>query len=392
MADRHRPLDGMNEGRRGVRGVIARLLPERQILVRTNGRHRLLTLSTRRQIIFVALVSVFLGWNALATLAWLQREDTLAGMRNEVAGREQEIEGLKASYRSAFGRLDHVQRLFSDIGQEITNIQSNLLALAERQMGATRATPRGAASAPPRTETAALADRMAHIEETLAWLRSSHNDFLRHATDLAQGRVGEIEKALAGVGIDGDALLAGSKKAFGQGGPFFNLESKGGEPAWASSLASLNLGYERLDSLTQVMRAPPLGTPLGEYEVSSAYGVRNDPINHLTGVHEGIDLLAPMNTPVHATGAGLVTYAGWRARYGRLVEIDHGMGITTRYGHLARINVEVGRRVDRRDVIGLLGNSGRSTGPHLHYEVRVAGEPRNPLKFILAGKNVLQGQ
>ncbi|MBF0333224.1 MAG: M23 family metallopeptidase [Alphaproteobacteria bacterium] len=382
----------MNEGRRGLRGVIARLLPERQILVRTNGRHALLTLSTRRQVAFFAVLLVFLGWNALATLAWLKREDTLAEMRGEVAEREHEIDGLKASYRSAFGRLDHVQRLFGDIGNEITNIQGNLLALAERQMGANRSTPRAGPTPPHRTETAALTDRMAHVEETLSWLRSSHNEFLRHATDLAQGRVGEIEKALAGVGIDGDALLADGAKPFGQGGPFFNLDSKSGEPAWASTLASLNLGYERLDSLTQVMRAPPLGTPLAEYDVSSAYGVRNDPINNLTGVHEGIDLLAPMNTPVHATGAGLVTFAGWRARYGRLVEVDHGMGITTRYAHLARINVAVGERVDRRSVIGLLGNSGRSTGPHLHYEVRVAGEPRNPLKFILAGKNVLQGQ
>ncbi|HAP98459.1 peptidase M23 [Rhodospirillum rubrum] len=119
--------------------------------------------------------------------------------------------------------------------------------------------------------------------------------------------------------------------------------------------------------------------------------MREDPVNGRLSRHEGLDMGAPMDTPVSATGPGKVVYAGWRGRYGRVVEIDHGMGLSTRYAHLRTIKVQLGQSVGRGDVIGALGNSGRSTGPHLHYEVRVNGNPRNPTVFLKAGKNVFEG-
>jgi murein DD-endopeptidase MepM/ murein hydrolase activator NlpD len=112
----------------------------------------------------------------------------------------------------------------------------------------------------------------------------------------------------------------------------------------------------------------------------------------MTGIHEGLDLGAPIGTPVEATGDGQVVWAGWRDRYGNLVEIDHGNGVHTRYGHLSKVMVSVGARINRGAVIGLVGETGRTTGPHLHYEVRMGDQATNPMKFIAAGQHVLKTQ
>lgn len=101
-----------------------------------------------------------------------------------------------------------------------------------------------------------------------------------------------------------------------------------------------------------------------------------------------MDFSGKTGTPIKAAGAGKVIRAGWNGGYGRMVEIDHGNGLTTRYAHMSRISVKVGEHVEPGSVIGKVGSSGRSTGPHLHYEVRKSGEAVNPLRFIKAGRNV----
>jgi murein DD-endopeptidase MepM/ murein hydrolase activator NlpD len=159
-----------------------------------------------------------------------------------------------------------------------------------------------------------------------------------------------------------------------------------------NTVALFNNRAERLDTLSMLLRGLPLGEPLADYEITSPFGPRRDPINGQTGFHEGVDLGAPVGTPVVATGDGQVDWAGWRDRYGQLVEVDHGWGLRTRYAHLSKIMVHAGERVRRGTPVGLLGETGRTTGPHLHYEVRVNEQPTNPMKFITAGHDVLNDQ
>jgi murein DD-endopeptidase MepM/ murein hydrolase activator NlpD len=117
--------------------------------------------------------------------------------------------------------------------------------------------------------------------------------------------------------------------------------------------------------------------------LSRGFGMHNDPFTGTYQPHNGIDLAAPRGTPVFATGNGVVRYSGYQAKLGNTVIIDHGNGIRTYYGHLSKIKVNKGQRVSRHDLIGLVGSSGYSTGPHLHYEIRQGGRPVNPYKYII---------
>jgi len=133
----------------------------------------------------------------------------------------------------------------------------------------------------------------------------------------------------------------------------------------------------------------PLGLPLKtSFRLTSGFGSRNDPINGRYKMHEGQDLAGDYGDPAYSTAEGTVTYAGWENGYGRLVKIRHAFGIETRYGHLSAINVTVGQKVSRGEKIGDMGNSGRSTGTHLHYEVRLSGTAVNPMTFIRAARDV----
>jgi len=180
--------------------------------------------------------------------------------------------------------------------------------------------------------------------------------------------------------------------AGGQGGPWRGLfDVDWFAPRAAGDLARLHAEADRLDRHLRgldsawtaelaLVRALPLQPPLkGDYQLTSDFGTRLDPFTRGLSRHEGIDFVAPHGTPIHATAAGTVVLAEAAGPYGLTVEIDHGRGFSTRYAHASRIEVAKGDRVQAGDLIARLGNTGRSTGPHLHYEVRLHGEPIRPL-------------
>ena len=146
------------------------------------------------------------------------------------------------------------------------------------------------------------------------------------------------------------------------------------------------------EMLRDIMRRVPISAPLTNYRVTSSFGKRRDPVNNRWAMHYGLDLGGPMKSVVRATAPGKVVVAGWMGRYGRMVEIDHGAGLRTRFGHMSKITVKKGQKIAFNDQVGLLGSSGRSTGPHLHYEIIFNGKSVDPLKFIKAGQHVFQGE
>jgi murein DD-endopeptidase MepM/ murein hydrolase activator NlpD len=195
------------------------------------------------------------------------------------------------------------------------------------------------------------------------------------------GRSSELERLLASTGLDIDRLLHGlGNGTGGEGGPYIALN----DPRAGA------LDQQRLEELKKLAKVLPLASPLNQYQIGSDYGARVDPINHKESFHPGLDMDAPYRTTVYSTGAGTVIFTGNMDSYGKVVEIDHGHGIVTRYAHLHRILVAKGQKVGLHSPIAELGSTGRSTGPHLHYEVRVDGQTVDPAKFMQAGKNVVQ--
>jgi murein DD-endopeptidase MepM/ murein hydrolase activator NlpD len=167
------------------------------------------------------------------------------------------------------------------------------------------------------------------------------------------------------------------------GGPF--VEPTNGSDPFEESINGLDLALERLDTVRRTARKLPFGNPAPGSGVTSRFGNRTDPFLGRLALHAGIDFRASSGTEIHATGAGTVVVAGRNGGYGNMVEIDHGNGLTTRYAHLSRILVKVGDAVAANDPVGLSGTTGRSTGPHLHYEVRRNGKAIDPMRFLTAG-------
>lgn len=189
-----------------------------------------------------------------------------------------------------------------------------------------------------------------------------------------------LENLLASTGLDIDRLLNSAARPAGQGGPYIALKDA----------RTPELDAKRQEDLKKLAKMLPLGSPLPQFQFESPFGARVDPINHKIAFHPGLDLAAPYKSPVYSTAPGTVIFTGERDSYGRMVEIDHGHGIVTRYAHLHRILVARGQQVAAHTEIGELGSTGRSTGPHVHYEVIFEGTPLDPAKFMEAGKNVVQ--
>jgi murein DD-endopeptidase MepM/ murein hydrolase activator NlpD len=171
------------------------------------------------------------------------------------------------------------------------------------------------------------------------------------------------------------------------GGPFVPLKAPpSGASAFDRQFYRINVARAQIDRYMRALVAVPVRKPVvGEVDMSSPFGMRMDPFLGRPAVHTGIDLRGEYGEPVHATATGHVTIAGREGGYGNMVEINHGNGLATRYGHLSQIDVKVGQFVRIGEVIGRIGSTGRSTGPHLHYETRVNGEAVDPQKFLRAG-------
>lgn len=227
--------------------------------------------------------------------------------------------------------------------------------------------------------------RIAAAERAIGTLEKRQNAEIAGLADLAENRSRSWSRALARIGFrvrdpaPTPAPRPGAAEAVG--GPFV--------PAPTEPLHRAEAALARLTDIHTAARRLPLARPLdGDRAVTSEFGVRTDPFLGIGAMHTGLDFRAEVGDPVHATGPGRVVAAGRQGGYGLCVDVDHGNGVVTRYGHLSGISVNVGDEVRAGDRLGLAGSTGRSTGPHLHYETRVAGEPVDPRDWLEAGKTL----
>jgi murein DD-endopeptidase MepM/ murein hydrolase activator NlpD len=189
---------------------------------------------------------------------------------------------------------------------------------------------------------------------------------------------------LADLGVNAGKLPT-LRPPSGTGGPFVPVKPPT-DAAFERQLYRITLAKAQVERLNRALVAVPVRKPLGgEIDTSSGFGMRLDPFLRSPAMHTGLDFRGSPGDPVRATAVGTVVQAGWNGGYGKMVEIDHGNGMSTRYGHLSDINVAVGQAVKLGQIVGRVGSTGRSTGPHLHYETRIEGDAVDPQKFLRAG-------
>lgn len=228
------------------------------------------------------------------------------------------------------------------------------------------------------------ADEMA---QEIALMKDQNDQIFRQLEEAMTISVEPLDKMFRAAGMNTDNLLNTVRKGYsGQGGPLtpLSFSSRGTEPSLDARRANRILNQlDRLNLYRIAAQRAPFAIPLkNAFRYTSGFGVR------WGRMHNGTDFAAPHGTPIYATADGVVTHAGWLSGYGRLVKIQHEFGIETRYAHQSKLYVKVGQRVSRGQKIGAMGSTGRSTGTHLHYEVRVGGKPVNPMIYIKAANDV----
>jgi murein DD-endopeptidase MepM/ murein hydrolase activator NlpD len=387
--------------------LVSRLFPERQIVLRTGLRRRCFTLSTTLQAIVAIAVGGTAIWQGVVTTQWVCSSAIIAYKNYQIVDLRADRAVAIRSKKTSESRF---RGLATRISTEIEEIQRNLAVLARHDSMTSKpiaAYPASAAASA--TERAGgtlgetLDERLARLEESLRSLRAGHSELLAASAETASVQLDRVESALAKVGVDAAELMADARdvggdpadvpdacarQGLGCGGPFVPVESF--DVAREAPPEAMHTTMQRWDDLIVAMSHLPLGAPVENVRITSGFGRRMDPFHHRQANHAGVDYAGPAHSPVRATGAGVVSYGARKGPYGNLVEIDHGNGFFTRYAHLAEISVTVGEKVERGTEVGRVGSTGRSTAPHLHYEVRVRNQARNPLEFIGVGRNVFK--
>lgn len=427
--------------------VISRWFKERQIYHRSDGVVHFISMSTRTQIALASVIGAALLWVAYASVNVVFKEQIIVAKERDRRVLETVFNKRLAQSQRAYDDVSSLnvimQREFDATMAEISSRHQTLKAMVERKASVDNdlqalskslsdaGSPNGQkpvngnrimidvapAEPTPRQSRVSMLRRQAVREASLQGtqvpanspaapalnqMRTASGDLyveqvllLASLEDRASRKINELKLILDGTGVEASALTASPKiqnLVLAQGGPFI-------DPSNFSSVTSpffrhanrTAIAVDQLRELQNAVNAVPLSSPLLiSRKFTSGFGVRRDPITGQAASHHGIDFSAAWAAPVTATARGVVKFAGYRSGFGNSVEIDHGNGFMTRYAHLNRVVVRQGQKVKLNQKVGELGNSGRSTGPHVHYEVHFRGQPRNPLRFIEAGRYVFE--
>jgi murein DD-endopeptidase MepM/ murein hydrolase activator NlpD len=336
-------------------GRFRNLFKPRDIFLHDGKSLRRFTIGARVQMAAAFAAFLLLGWSAFATVRAVElMNGDVAQMQRQLARMQADVDQMRAQTQTHAALLEQRQEFLSQVLSGDADA-AQLAALLPQQ----ERSPHNSLS-----QNYAGVDGM---QQTLA-------DQARTAT---LQRYRETAQVLRRLGVNPARF---HRVAGGVGGPFEAADTDNADPRFRELFVS----WRRLDQLEQGVAAIPSAQPIHTpVNLTSGFGVRSDPFRGRAAMHGGIDLAGPVGTPVYATADGVVARSEWNnGGYGNLVEINHGQGIETRYGHLSRMLAQPGQRVRRGDLIGLMGSTGRSTGSHLHYEVRIDGRAVNPVPFI----------
>lgn len=329
------------------------MFKSRDIFLHDGRSLRRFTIGARVQMAAAFAAVALLAWSAFATF------QALSAMNGDVVDMQR-----------------RVARMQADVAQMRAQTQQHAALLERRQAFLARMLS-GEAEADELVAMMPEADEAGQTAATqpYAEVDGMQQQLAARAKAATVARYRETAQAVRQLGLNPARF---HRAQGGVGGPLEEVDNA--DPRFRELFAS----WRQLEQLEQGVAAIPSARPIRtEIAFTSGFGVRSDPFRGRAAMHGGIDLAGPIGTPIYATADGIVQRSEWNSGgYGNLVEINHGQGIQTRYGHMSRLIARPGQRVRRGDLIGLMGSTGRSTGSHLHYEVRIDGRAVNPIPFM----------
>ncbi|MFK7843276.1 MAG: M23 family metallopeptidase [Sphingorhabdus sp.] len=369
--------------REGLKARLDHMFTDREFFMRSHGQVRFLTISAVLQKRVVYSIAVALTVWLLITLAMMINQLTVTGERMALAAKEAQVnstESRVASYKESIGGvaadLEQRQDVLDQITEQFIGEQSEVADPSQSD-------PDDAQLSENTRKISAAFPEAAH----LAQLEARQISFARRLTRAANQRTAQAAAAIRKFGLNPENLAKNSVDAMG--GPLIPFFKDQGQQLHPT-LERLNLALQRMDALERTLVAIPSGMPASTEMLSSSYGYRRDPFTGGGAMHSGMDFKGPHGQPILAAAGGEVTHAGWKSGYGKTVEITHGNGLMTRYAHLSRIGVTAGQKIEQGLQLGAMGSTGRSTGTHLHFEVRLNGKAINPRPFLEANTDVLK--
>ena len=371
----------------GWKNRIAGWFIDREFFMRANGQVRFLKISAQVQRRAAGTLASVIGVWLVVTLGMAINQITVTAQRLALSEQEAKVESAEERVASYRGSIDEVTK-------DLERRQQMLESLGDQYLGdlseAEAAASTTAADATEEAKAVKTISAMVPEAAGLARIEARQIRFAEKMTKVAQARTSNAEAAIRQFGLSPEILARQARNA--QGGlfePFFGKSKKDvRDPRFLKLAASLG----RMDAMERALAAIPTSMPAAYMMMSSGFGYRSDPFTGAGAMHAGLDFKGPIGTPILAAADGKVTLAGFNGGYGNTVEIRHANGLLTRYAHLSGLDVRPGQMVDRGVQIGRMGSTGRSTGSHLHFEVRLNGQAINPRKFLEANPDVLKVQ
>lgn len=354
------------------------LFRDHEIFVRTGGEVRFLRVSARSQKRAAMLAGGALAaWGAV-TVGMVGWQAYSGWQQQDIARREQAVVQAEARVARTETRVEHV-------ATDLDARQDYLEALFRTHFGDN---PAAVAPAAANADAAAPATADGDELSQLQAIGSRQRELVQRMTLAVAERAERAEEALRQVGIAPRAAARG-----GQGGPFIPYRAAARVPVpQDAAIRTLTEELARMEALEEMVLALPSIQPAQVMRLSSGFGYRRDPFNGGAAMHAGLDFTGAHGSPIHAAARGRISFVGVKSGYGNVVEVDHGHGIMTRYAHLSGFAARPGQTVAAGQTIARMGNTGRSTGTHLHFEVRVGGVAVNPRRFLEAASDVLEIQ
>jgi Membrane proteins related to metalloendopeptidases len=361
--------------------------PDREFFMRSEGQVRFIRVSGRLQMQAASLAAtILLAW--VGTMAWITVSSLLQSAdQADLLAREAKVEGAET-------RVAAYRQNIDKIADDLRRRQEFIARLVDAHLGGLPADHRsGETVSDSAREAGKTVDRVsAAIPEaaSLARLEARQLAFVEALTRAADRRAAVAEAAIRRFGLNPSHMLASLDDREAMGGPFDKL-STSADGSIDPRFARLGASLERMSVLQRGLDGIPQALPASLQYISSGFGYRANPFSGAGAeFHPGLDFKGPYGAPIYAAAKGRVSFVGQRTGYGNVVEIDHGNGLVTRYAHMSAFRTDVGTQVAPGQVIGAIGSTGRSTGPHLHFEVRINDRPVNPRPFLEMAPHVLE--